>query len=197
MKGFKDSTRMVTGQHRHVPASQFSTPLRRGFAQGGPVAGVHDPVHGLHEKGNVRDMHPYGQDHAAVLRHVPSTALEEEHGGKGPVSPGYAKGGKAEKHFHVHKHYHTGGKTTSSHKAYKKMEMQAESEFRGNPGRKGGFKTGGTVNKLKKGGHAGKQVGKGHVVKDIKPKAPDYKTGGTIDKKAAGGAMYKKGGECG
>lgn len=174
MKGFRDTTKTVAGHH-NVAGSQFSTFGRQRFATGGTVnrfahggAIPHhpDPVHGLHEKGNVRDMHPYGEDHAAVLRNVPATALEEEHGGKGPVAPGYSKGGKAT-HFHVHKHYHMGGKTKSEHKAYggklRKMEMQAEEEAHTgvSPGH-----TGSTRDHLKGGGPFG-HIKKGALHKDM------------------------------
>lgn len=175
MKGFRNTTRTVAG-HQNVPASQFSTFGRRGFATGGTVNRLAhggsipshpDPVHGLHEKGGVKDMHPYGEDHSAVLRKVPSTELEAEHGGKGELTPGYKKGGKAT-HFHVHKHYHMGGKTKSEHKAYggslRKMEMQAEHEASTHHEPSG--HTGGTRDHLKGGGPFG-HIKKGALHKDM------------------------------
>jgi hypothetical protein len=121
MKGFKNTTRMVSG-HTHVPASEFHTfgksnPGHK-LAQGGHVSG-------LHEHGGVKDFHPYGADHGAVLRQTPSTEELAEHGGKTPLTSGYGKGGKAH-HFHVHKHYHSGGKVRTESRSYRKHEKEAE-----------------------------------------------------------------------
>lgn len=142
MKGFKNTTRMVSG-HTHVPASEFHTfgksnPGHR-LAQGGPVPHT-DKVSGLHEHGGVKDFHKYGPDHALVKRDVPSTDELDARGGTSPVSAGYKKGGGAH-HFHVHKHYHSGGKVRSESKSYRKMEREAEKHA-----------TGGTINKLARGG---------------------------------------------
>jgi hypothetical protein len=78
--------------------------------------------------------------------------------------PGYGKGGKA-KHFHVHKHYHTGGKVTTKSRSYTKAEraaeMQAENRF-SNPRSAGGFgagTTGGSRPKIKGGGRMCKADG--------------------------------------
>lgn len=166
MKGFKDTTRTVSG-HRHVPASEFHTlGKRQSFAQGGPV--MHpDPIHGLHEKGGVEDFHKYGPEHSAVLRETPSTDELKEHGGKTPLTSGYKKGG--ETHFHVHKHFHTGGKTKHSSKSYRKHEHEAEKHATGGTINKkahgGSCETGGTRDKLHKGGFP--KVKKGALHKDM------------------------------
>lgn len=162
MKGFKDTTKMVRG-HRDVPASQFSTFGRQRFAHGGPV--LHpDPVHGLHEKGNVEDFHSDMHGHSAVEREVPSTQELAEHGGKTPLTPGYKKGG--ETHFHVHKHYHTGGKTKHSSKSYRKHEHEAEKHATGGTINK--MATGGTRDRLAKGGKSPfGHIKKGALHKDM------------------------------
>jgi hypothetical protein len=144
MKGFKNTTRMVTGHH-NVPASQFSTfgksnpghrlatgglvnklagggSVERDFGHASPVKGRGpgpDRITDLTVHGNANDgQHHVG--HAAVHREVPSTVNETEHGGRAPLNPGYGGGGRA-RHFHVHKHYYQGGKVVKSeHQSYPK-----------------------------------------------------------------------------
>lgn len=136
MKGFKNTTRTISG-HVFPSASNFSNPLaglprarKTHFADGGHVGELDE-----HES----DMH----GHSQVQRHESSTEELHEGGGKTPLNPGYAHGGKAkEKHFHVHNHYHNGKKMPGKSKL-KKMEMMA---------------TGGTINKMAKGGK--KWIGK-------------------------------------
>lgn len=102
MKGFKNTTRTMSGH---------------GFAAGGTVGGVSDFRSNLHGSSSVR-------------REVPSSVEDAETGGKTPLRPGYAKGGKA-KHFHVHKHYHSGGKVSTKSKSYASAERAAEHETEG------------------------------------------------------------------
>jgi hypothetical protein len=135
----------------------------------------------------------------AVKRKIPTTAVEEAHGGKSDVESGYKGGGKV---VHVHQHYHNGkrmpskrqmearrrkaeGGLISSGTAGVKLGKNAISNSTGTPsirakfkkGGKTGKATGGTIDKLATGG-------------TINPVA----TGGTIDKLQCGGAMYAKGG---
>lgn|ERR1700761_1159248 len=103
MKGFKNTTRTVSGHS---------------FANGGPVGGVADFHSNLHGS-------------ALVRRETPSNEMEREGGGRGPLTPGYSKGGKA-KHFHVHKHYHAkGGKVRTDSRSYKGAEREAERQVEG------------------------------------------------------------------
>jgi hypothetical protein len=157
MKGFRNTTRTLSGHS---------------FAQGGPVGGVTDFHSNLHGS-------------ALVRREVPSNEMQREGGGRGPLTPGYATGGKA-KHFHVHKHYHSGGKVTSKSKSYKGAERAAEREVEG------------AGSMMASGGHI-------HDDTSIPAGYPDYKkggktrkihkaTGGTINKMNAGGALYGTGG---
>ena len=152
MGDFKDTTKTVAGHH-HVPASQFHTFGNQSLPPARPVKPTaHKEYRDLTERDPSHDF----SGSAAVRRQVPTTELEGEHGGRSDLLPGYAKGGR---HFHVHKHYYSGGKVKHSESkhyavggATRKMNMQNESEFRGNPGRRGGFATGGTINKLAHGG---------------------------------------------
>jgi hypothetical protein len=111
-------------------------------------------VGGLTDHGDPNDS-ATKPGHAAVHREIPSSERDAEVGGKSPLNPGYKKGGS---HFHVHKHYHTGGKVTSSSKSYRKSEraaeMQAEKRFTAHRS-SGGFgkgTTGNLRNKIAKGG---------------------------------------------
>lgn len=166
MGDFKDSTKTVAGHH-HVPASQFHTFGNQSLPPAAPTRPTaHKEFRDLTER---EPSHNFSGS-AAVRRQVPTTELEGEHGGKSDLLPGYNKGGR---HFHVHKHYYTGGKVTHSESkhyasgghvggATRKMNMQESTEFQGNPGRRGGFNKGGscegetgtgsTRNKMAKGG---------------------------------------------
>jgi hypothetical protein len=68
---------------------------------------------------------------AGVERRSPRPTDElEQLGGKGTLTPGYARGGSA-KHFHVHKHYYTGGKVRTESKRYgtsKKRHPSAQAQ---------------------------------------------------------------------
>jgi hypothetical protein len=92
MKGFKDTTKTVSGHH-DVPAHQFNTFGRAPF-RGNPA-----------ESAGVRRSPPRPTDEL------------EELGGRSTLTPGYARGGSA-KHFHVHKHYYSGGKVRTESKRY-------------------------------------------------------------------------------
>jgi hypothetical protein len=97
MAGFKNSTRTISGHHNW---------------DGKTVGGV-------------ENFHSNMQGSALVRRQTPTTQLDRDAGNTSSLEPGFAKGGKAEKHFHVHHHYH-GGKVTRSKAA--RMEMQGETE---------------------------------------------------------------------
>jgi hypothetical protein len=169
MDGFKNTTKMLrvhdmsrAGQTvGHVPSFARGGSVRR-FAQGGAVR---DKV----DEGHVKPMHDEdgqigGLDesfeheakekaggNALVQRSNPQVSEElEAGGGRSPLRPGYAKGGKPEKHFHVHNHYHNGKRLPSKGKL-KKMEMQKQ------------HATGGTIDKVAKGG-------KIHIKKENKGK---------------------------
>lgn len=180
MKDFKNSTKMVTG-HRFAAGGTVGPFARMRPAPG--VSGGGDEVNGL--TANRSNM----EGSSAVRREIPSTAELAEHGGKSPLTPGYTAGGKAEKHFHVHHHYH-GGKVSKS--KMRKMEMQGEKKATGGTINK--VATGGTINKVAKGGKMHKANG-GHIQNDTTPTAPDFATGGTINRMNAGGAMYSRGGK--
>lgn len=145
MKGFKNTTRTFSGHS---------------FAQGGPVGGV-------------TDFHSNTHGSALVRREVPSNEMQREGGGRGPLTPGYAHGGKA-KHFHVHKHYHSGGKVTSKSKSYRGAEHSAEREVEG------------AGSMMASGGHI-------HDDTSIPPGSPDYAKGGKTGKKWIQGAIKHPG----
>lgn len=176
MKGFRDSTKMMKGHNfargGHTLQAHFPSPKPApGLRGAGP-----DTVGGLTRHGDANDG-PTNPGHAAVHREVPSTTQLEETGGKTPLSPGYKKGGH---HFHVHKHYHVGGKVHSTVKHYggDGGSMQHEKRFTRTRSA-GGFGAGTT-------GSSRPKIARGGRMKKA--------TGGTINKVAAGGALYKKGG---
>jgi len=161
VKGFRDTTKMMHGHNfargGHSIQPQFgNSPIQSHLPHASPAPGRGagpGVIGGLTDHGNPNDGKQAG--HAAVHREVPSNETEAEHGGKGPLMPGYAKGGK---HFHVHKHYHTGGKVTTKSRTYSKAEraaeMQSEKRFTAHRSA-GGFgkgTTGGTRPKIAKGG---------------------------------------------
>lgn len=183
MKGFKDSTKMATG-HRFSAAGHV-----RGYAMGGPVIS-NDRITGANETPQVDMRGPPRPDGSALVhREVPSTEQEVEGGGKTPLNPGYAKGGQAQKHFHVHNHYYTGGKVIKS-------------------GGKSPIKSSASTRKFEK--HAEKYA-EGGKTKGLATKPPSgptgyraggavYGTGGTINKMAVGGVappMRMQGGSLG
>lgn len=178
MKGFKNSTKMVSG-HRFAAGGHVGH-----FAQSRPISAAPangDTVNGLTAR--TPDM----AGNAATKRSVPSTAVDEATGGKGELNGAYKGGGKV---VHVHQHYHNGkrmpskrqmdakrrkaeGGLISSGTAGVKLGPNAISSSKGTPSirakfKKGGRATGGTINKVA--------------------------TGGTIDKLNCGGAMYAEGG---
>jgi hypothetical protein len=189
MKGFKDTTKMVSG-HNFAKGGHVGH-----FAQSKPVSAApanKDTINGLTAR--TPDM----EGNAAVKRRVPSTVVDEEKGGKGDLTGGYKAGGKV---VHVHQHYHNGKRLPSKRKmeaARKKAEgglissgtagvklgQNASSPSKGTPSIRSNFKkggrakaTGGTINPCATGG-------------TINPVA----TGGTINPMNAGGALYAKGG---
>jgi hypothetical protein len=87
--------------------------------------------------------------HSAVQRSESSTEELADHGGKTPLTAGYSQGGKTEKHFHVHNHYHNGKKMPTK-KAMKKAEgghiHDDTHEIAPD------YATGGTINRMAKGG---------------------------------------------
>jgi hypothetical protein len=195
MSDFKDSTRMIQGHHNwngnavwdgrptQLPqknpvattragaqGAPMQVPVPVSRAAGGPVPQARDHVHGLHEKGGVRDFHTYGEDHGLVQRSTPITDELQEAGGTTPLRSGFKKGGPA-RHFHVHHHHHAkGGKITTSTKSYRGHEKKAEA--------------------FAEGGHV-------HNSTHVPAGGPDYKRGGKTKapvKKNAGGALYATGG---
>jgi hypothetical protein len=94
--GFKDSTKTIMGHH-NLPTSQWGSHIGQTIT-------------------NPRRGNP--MERAGVERRSPRPTDElEELGGKGTLTPGYARGGSA-RHFHVHKHYYTGGKVRSESRRY-------------------------------------------------------------------------------
>lgn len=178
MKGFKDTTKM-TGGHNFAKGGHVPRPH---FAQSHPVspAGANgDTVNGLTAR--TPDM----EGNTAVKRRVPTTAVDEDTGGKSEVTGGYKGGGKV---VHVHQHYHNGkrmpskrqmdakrrkaeGGLISSGTAGVKLGKNASSNQTGTPSIRAKFATGGTINKMA--------------------------TGGTQNKMNCGGAMYAGGGKAG
>jgi len=159
MKGFKDSTKTIHGHHNAPHHTKWIS----------TESSVAKLAHG----GMVREMppqvdpnHSADRDHgnSAVDRRIPSTEELADHGGKSPLTSGFAKGGKAEKHFHVHNHYH-GGKKIPKHHEKKWAEKHA----------------------MKEGGHV-------HDETSIPKGSPDYKKGGKVKHHNAGGAVYGTGG---
>lgn len=167
MSGFKNSTKMVQGHHfaagGHVGHFAHPMPVSPKPANG-------DTVNGLTARA------PDMEGHAAVHRGVPTTDLEEKHGGTSPLLPGYKQGGQTGKAFHVHNHYH-GGKKMPGKKARASAEKKAMGGLIGPKAKATTTKTSAkheTKNPRKKGGMA---------------------TGGTINCMNAGGALYGKGGK--
>lgn len=222
MKGFKNSTKMVSGHN---------------FATGGTVnrfatGGIINRFAGGGEVGGLDANRPDMSGHAQVQREIPSTEELASGGGRTPLNPGYKSGGKAEKHFHVHHHYH-GGKVSKS--KMRKMEMQGEHKATGGHIQDNtreiapDYATGGTINRMAKGGKwiAGATKNKGALHRKLGvpegQKIPAKKlvaaahssspterkeanlaktlkkmhkaTGGTINRLNAGGAMYSRGGK--
>jgi hypothetical protein len=122
MKGFKDSTKTVRGHHNAPHPSQW-------LSTGGTVnklghgGMVRETAPQVDKNESAKDDH----GHAAVQRAIPSTEELAEHGGKTPLTSGFAKGGKTEKHFHVHNHYHNGKKMPKHHER-KRAEKHAMKE---------------------------------------------------------------------
>lgn len=133
MDGFKNSTRMRTftsGADVQRTAGRTVGRVQsfarggavRRFAEGGTVGGLDESWE--HE----RNENPNGN--ALVERETPVTEELDKGGGRSPLRSGYAKGGKT-KHFHVHKHYHEGGKIRTETKSYKAAEKEAERQVEG------------------------------------------------------------------
>ena len=151
MKGFRDTTKTISGHNFAKSGHTFQAYFPQKRPAPGRGAGP-GRVEGLTDHGNPNDSGMAG--HAGINRQVPSTVNDEEHGGKSPLNPGYAKGGG----FHVHKHYHMGGKVKTVSKSYGGFggSMQGSKKV-GAKTRNGGFpsgSTGASRPKLKKGGWA-------------------------------------------
>lgn len=160
MKDFKDSTKTIHGHH-NAPHHTKWLSTEGGVAKLGHGGMVRE------RPPEVDPNHSAGRDngnHGNVDRRIPTTEELAQHGGKDPLTSGFAKGGKAEKHFHVHNHYH-GGKKVPKHHEKKRAEKQA----------------------MKEGGHV-------HDDTSIPKGSPDFKKGGKVHHKNAGGAVYATGG---
>lgn len=169
MKGFRDSTKMMHGHNFARGGHSLQPRFGQMKPAPGPTSQPQGQINGLTGHG------VSGEGHSAVMRSpVASTQELEEHGGKTPLTSGYGKGGKAAKHFHVHKHvYGKGGKVKTVSKSYmKRMEMQAEQG--GDTNSNGGFKSGST------GGSRGKLATGGHIHDDTHEIAPDFAKGGKM-----------------
>src|SRR5215813_12534837 len=178
MKGFKDSTKMMHGHN---------------FARGGHTMQAHfpqiRPAHGApaQAQGKIEGTTAHGSSpdgNSAVMRSpVQPTQELTEHGGKTPLTSGYKKGGG----FHVHKHYHMGGKVKTVSKSYSGFGGSMQSSKKaGSKTRNGGFpsgSTGNTRNKLKKGGPTCMATG---------GTRNKFATGGTRNPVAKGGKMHIK-----
>lgn len=167
MKGFRNSTRMQSG-HDFSKLGQTVGRVQR-FATGGPVHHAHDKIDTQTGNPQVDPMRSDMHGHSTVQREIPTSQFDAEHGGKSPLRPGYAKGGA--KHFHVHKHYHSGGKVKTVSKSYgAETERAAEREVEGaGPmmSKGGKYATGGTRDKLAKGGKPFGNIKKGALHKDM------------------------------
>lgn len=126
MNGFKNTTRMQTfrtsadvGRTAGQTVGRVQSFARGGavrrFATGGHAVPDVDPNHAAEDN----------EGHAQVQRQEPTTDEQSTGGGRSPLNSGYAKGGKAQ-HFHVHKHYHEGGKIRTVSKSYTKGARSAE-----------------------------------------------------------------------
>lgn len=186
MKGFKNSTRMRTftsaadinrtaGQTvGRVQSFARGGSVRR-FAEGGTVGGLSESWD--HE----RSENPNGNALVQRSGEQPTQELEEG-GGRSPLRSGYAKGGGA-KHFHVHKHYHEGGKIRTETKSYRSAEKTAERQAEGaGPMMSKGGKPFGN---LKKGAlHKDLGVAKGKKIPLAKIKKAEGSSNPTLRKRA-------------
>lgn len=158
MKGFKNTTRTIAGHHS--PPFATGGTINR-LARGGPI----DSIHGMGPKdlGGVKDFHSNEQGHGLLRRQTPMTEELKDAGGTSPLRAGFAGGGKASRHFHVHHHHHAkGGKITTSTKSYVAHEKKAEAFAEG-----------------------------GHVHDSTHPVAPDYARGGKSMRPGGGGRFAK------
>lgn len=209
MKGFKDTTKMTQG---HCFAAGGHVP-RPHFAQARPVSAKPangDTVNGLTAR--TPDMN----GNAAVKRKIPTTAVEEAHGGKSDVESGYAKGGKI---VHVHQHYHNGkrmpskrqmearrrkaeGGLISSGTAGVKLGQNASSNSTGTPSIRSTFKKGGKIGPIKKGAlHAEMGIPQGEKIGRKRLEAAKHSSSPTerkranfalnMNRKATGGTIDK------
>lgn len=213
MKGFRDTTKMVSG-HNFAKGGHVGH-----FAQSRPAPTApanKDTVNGLTAR--TPDM----AGNAAVKRSVPSTALDEDKGGKGELTGGYKAGGKV---VHVHQHYHNGkrlpsrrkmdmarrkaeGNLISSGTAGVKLGRNAISSTKGTPSIRAKFKKGGKIGPVKKGAlHSqmgipqGEKIGKKRLESAKHSSSPQERkranfalnmnkaTGGTINPRATGGTI--------
>src|SRR4051812_43281727 len=101
MKGFKNTTKMVSG-HNFAQGGQVGH-----FAQSrsfSPKSANGDDVNGLTQR------QPDMEGNSAIKRSLPSTVVDADHGGKSEVTSAYKGGGKV---VHVHQHYHNGKRLPS------------------------------------------------------------------------------------
>lgn len=132
MKGFTNTTKMVSGHHHWGGGSIGTGGTINRLAHGGPVLARdkidENPGHPEVYPGEGNRTH----GNAGTVRKTAPTQELAEHGGRSELTAGFAGGGKAARHFHVHHHHHAGGgkvKTKSKH--YAKVERSAERETEG------------------------------------------------------------------
>jgi hypothetical protein len=172
MSGFKDTTRTMRGHHNWsggtVGSNSTGGTIDR-LARGGAVLDKIDSSPGHAEIYPREGNRAHGN--AAVQRKEAPTQELTEHGGRGPLTAGFKKGGHfPAKHFHVHKHYHAkGGRAHTVSHSYSAAEKHAET--------------------YADGGHV-------HDSTHVPAGGPDYKRGGKTKpvRKNAGGALYGPGG---
>jgi hypothetical protein len=178
MKGFRDTSKTMAG-HQNSPMYRSTGGTINRLAGGGHFGSMPGVTGGPNKIGGLDEHRSDMNGHAAVHREEAGTQELAEHGGKTPLTPGYAEGGKTEKHFHVHKHYHEGGKTKTKSKSYRGLEKEAEMATGGTINK---MKTGGTMNKMKKGGMHINLKHKGKFTKKMTGSKKGHLTGSDVQR---------------